>query len=63
MADPSDLGHGKKTISVLAHSFYLPERDNSGYILFIYPLMYTRNKPVDEAKMRAVGHVLSTFSG
>ena len=32
----SDMG--KKTLSVLAHKFLLPQRANSGYILFIYPL-------------------------
>ena len=36
----SDLG--KKTVSVLAHSFLLPQRANSVYILSITPLRYSR---------------------
>ena len=37
----SDMG--KKTVSVLAHSFLLPQRANSEYILSIYPLRYSRS--------------------
>ena len=37
----SDMG--KKTVSVLAHSFFLSQKDNSGYILSISPLMYSRS--------------------
>ena len=33
----------KKTVSVLAHYFLLPQRANSGYTLFIYPLKYSRS--------------------
>ena len=37
----SDIG--KKTVSVLAHLFLLPQRANSGFILYIYPLRYSRS--------------------
>ena len=37
----SDMG--KKTVSVLAHSFLLPQRANLGYILSISPLRYSRS--------------------
>ena len=37
----SDMG--KKTVSVLGHSFLLPQRANSGYILSICPLMHSRS--------------------
>ena len=33
---------GKKTVSVLAHSFVMPQRFNSGYKLSIHPLRYSR---------------------
>ena len=35
----SDMG--KKTVSVLAHTFVLPSRANSVYILSITPLRYS----------------------
>ena len=37
----SDMG--QKTVSVLAHSFLLPQRANLRYILSIYPLRYSRS--------------------
>ena len=35
---------GKNTVSVLAHFFWLPQRANSGYILSIYHLRYSRTE-------------------
>ena len=37
----SDMG--KKTVSVLAHSYLLLQRANSGFALSIHPLGYTRS--------------------
>ena len=34
---------GKKAVSVLAHTFLLPQRANSGYILSMSPLRYSRS--------------------
>ena len=55
----SDMG--KKTVSVLAHWFFLPQRANSGYILSISPLRYSRSKPCAEAQISVPRHVLSTW--
>ena len=37
------LDKWRKTVSVLAHLFLLPQRDSSGYILSISPLRYSRS--------------------
>ena len=34
---------GKKTVSIPAHSFTFPQRTNSGYVLSISPLRYSRS--------------------
>ena len=54
---------GKKTLSVLSHSFLLLYRANSVYILSISPLIYPRSLPWDEAKMRLLWHVLFHWRG
>ena len=56
----SDMG--KKTVSVLPHTFLLPQRANLGYILSIYPLRYSRSQLCAEAKSSVLRHVLSAWS-
>ena len=43
----SDMG--EKTVSFLAHNFFLSQRANLGYKLSISPLRYSRNEDCAEA--------------
>ena len=56
----SDMG--KKTVSVLAYTFLLPQRANSEYLLSIHPLRYCTSQLCAEAKISVLPHVLSTWS-
>ena len=55
----SDIG--KKTVSILAHNFFLPQKPYSGYILSISPLRCSRSKSCVEAQINVLRHVLSTW--
>ena len=56
----SDMG--KKTVSVLAYSFLLPQRACLGYILSISRLRYSKSWPYDKAQISFLEHILSTWS-
>ena len=51
------MGWGKKTVSVLVHSFFLPLRAKSGFTLCIaVPTIYFKDYLLLEAKISVLGH-------